>query len=556
MKKHKFIFILSVISLLICLCACGNADSGTQTPMELSASDFTDSARSRDENYSAALKTKSVLLNGISIHIAENLFDEEISPRLAQKIFEDHTALYDLGKEAAGNAEVYVLSRTVTDKIVAAGTELFCTLEDVESGEYLPYLTAVVFDSPSWWQCVGVSRIVLGCEVDDDLGVRLRAHLEQGEDDYILSLFPGYFLADFAGEDTRELVSQSAQALTEYILSKTDFSAFLSEGDKVNYRTDWLDSIGLPADIDYLWGDAAGYVGRLNFMESKDFPLILTGETFTHYLQETNWLVSADNAYQFMLDFYGGLAQLYTRLESDAPEFYSEMRQDENKHFHIKLYSSDYSTSSRTASDATAVVLDWGDALHEAVHLLIPTSITGDVATWLNEGLAEYLSVPYLSYWSDSRDYVSRRVDSFATDVNVSRMTELQLQLKADVEEAFEKLNSRNISQVYEMEQTAYLVYRAVGWALLQNPGKYASIPQFASVADHIGFKSSYPGNRLSYGEAMVFVDYLAQQYGLDAIIKADMDMQSYRELFLNEAAFNEEFDRFIERSINYVTGN
>ena len=49
----------------------------------------------------------------------------------------------------------------------------------------------------------------------------------------------------------------------------------------------------------------------------------------------------------------------------------------------------------------------------------------------------------------------------------------------------------------------------------------------------------------------MVFVQYLVEKHGLDAMIEAEMDNKTYRELFPDVAAFQEEYDNFVAQ-INF----
>ena len=51
--------------------------------------------------------------------------------------------------------------------------------------------------------------------------------------------------------------------------------------------------------------------------------------------------------------------------------------------------------------------------------------------------------------------------------------------------------------------------------------------------------------------ESMVFVQYLVEKHGLDAMIEAEMDNKTYRELFPDAAAFQEEYDNFVAQ-INF----
>ena len=186
-------------------------------------------------------------------------------------------------------------------------------------------------------------------------------------------------------------------------------------------------------------------------------------------------------------------------------------------------------------------------ALHETVHCLIPESTVENYDDWLSEGLTTWLSAPYISV-----DAGRSFIDKFVKNMDLSQLSEDTREMVEMIWSVFQQLTGRDIFEIYEMESPAdkpmYWFYQSLVRAVLLLPDSEVSIP-FAtlSVADRFGSPNTYPGNQLSYGEAMLFVEYLAEEYDLDTVIAALMDGTAYRELFPDETAFKEEYDRFIE---------
>ncbi len=118
----------------------------------------------------------------------------------------------------------------------------------------------------------------------------------------------------------------------------------------------------------------------------------------------------------------------------------------------------------------------------------------------------------------------------------------------------YEQMTGQTISEIYTTEHPIFLIYQAIGYEAVLHPETFRDI-QFPIVTQSVdkraGVSSGYIGNQLSYSESMVFVQYLVEKHGLDAMIEAEMDNKTYRELFPDAAAFQEEYDNFVAQ-INF----
>lgn len=521
------------------------AEGDPADPAHLSASDFVDGDHPRDEVYGASFQTRSVALDGLTIHFAADAFDDDASPALAERIAADHDALRALGGEWTHPVEVYVVPETITGAPVAAGSQLFCEASRIESREYLPYLTSQVFALDPWWQCVGLSRAALKASAPspEALSDRLNTYAAKRPASHILSLAPCYFIEAFADQETRALSEEIAQSLTEFILSRSGLETFLTEGSDPACRAAWREELGLSLSLDDLDTPEAARVSALPLSQTADIPWIIQERNFQLNLQSVDWMPAADDVYPILVELYRGVDQLYARLERDAPVFCASLR-DRSFRTLITVCDSDSAPRSWTKIDGSqAVVLAREDTPCELVHGLMPMG-SSEERHWLCEGLVTYLSAPCIPYAADPAV-----VDSLASGAAAAKLSAPLREIHDEIAAIFQEMTGRDISQARQMDQAISLIYQAAGYAACLHP-EYQGIQGFPfvgeSVAERTGIDRKYPENELSYAQAMVFARYLVEKYGLDAILQAETDLDAYHALFPNTAAFQAEYDLFL----------
>ena len=90
-----------------------------------------------------------------------------------------------------------------------------------------------------------------------------------------------------------------------------------------------------------------------------------------------------------------------------------------------------------------------------------------------------------------------------------------------------------------------------MGYAAFLNPDNNSAPVATQSIKDSYRERLgntpdlNYPGNELSYLEAMLFTEWLVDKYGLDTVIWAEMDEEVYLDLFPSASAFENEFEEF-----------
>lgn len=544
--KHFLFFILLLLSLLT---FCGCSSNRVVDPQKITSSDFLDSQHLRDKEYGATFQTKVVTLDNLNIHFATTIFDETTSPELVKQIAADYASLAELDAGLAQPVDIYLVGETITGQSVLTSSGLFCTPESVQDGTYRPFLTALTFDLTPWWQCVGLSRIVFEETTvsSDELVNRLESYYASARKPYLLTLSPLYFIENFNDAETMMLADQSAQSLSEYILSQHDVKTFLTEGNNMEYRSEWLKELGVTVDtemIEMISSPEAIHLSSVPMISANKASLVIEEHNFRLNLQSVDWMPTADDASFFVVDFYQSVDQLFSYLKENAPKHYETLQQPDYRQISVSVFDSDAGDHSFAKLDGSdAIVLAHADALHELTHCLIPVNDATE-KRWLSEGLTTYLSSLYLSY-----EIAPQYIDPFANEEEIAKLKSPYIECSRKIANRYEQMNGQDISEIYRTEHPIFLIYQAIGYEAILHPETFQGI-QFPiatqSVDQRAGVSSGYVGNQLSYLESMVFVQYLVEKHGLDTMIEAEMDNNAYHELFPDAAAFQAEYDAFV----------
>ncbi len=540
MRKFVMLFLLAVTALALGACAHKPAqDAAEEIRIELSASDFTEGSHKRSAEYMAAFKTRCVELEGLGIRFASDVFDETLSPSAAEEIAEAYYSLRSHNGEKAAALEIYIVSITPTGGPVKLGGKLYITSEYVDKGSYRPYMASLMYGLDDWWKCVGLTALAGGGD-DTELAADLAEYLDANETSRILSLHPCFFIEEFVDDDTRDLAERCAMSLSQFIIERDGFEAFAADSG-ASSRELWSAEMGLDCNLSWLNSAAAARLEKMEFSEADKIPLILSSADFRLNIEKVDWLPDAESVFCFLLDLARQIDTLYSRFESEAPVFYAKLQEDEGI-TDVNFRGSDYPLSSRASMlKQEALVTDDADVLHELVHTLMPRAEIEE-CWWLCEGLVTYLTAPLVPYFADSIV-----VDSVMAEHEDD--TEEDRELRAETVRCFEKLNGFPVSP--EMDEPIYRIYEASAYAAFLNPDNNSMPAATQSIRDQYAAilgnsaKWNYPGNKLSYCQSMVFTAWLVEKYGLEMLIAAETEKESYFELFPDDAAFEAEFAEF-----------
>jgi hypothetical protein len=498
---------------------------------------YLDGRHARDDGYGATFHTKYHVFSNLTLHIEEGIFSEDIAKSAADLIKADYKKIKEVGGGLAGPITVYLVKETLQAGPQADGDELFCTFEDIRSGEYRRYLTQVSFRLNCPWKSIGLDWYVFEKPRSEnimDIG-ELRAYYDDPVNMAALSLIPAYFMGDFADAGMISKAQNTAYSFTEYMISDVGLKNYLSIEDLAEYRQGWLKKIGSSGTIDPLPVN----MDDMSYTASKEHPLIVKYHNFIFYFKQTDWIRTADDIYTSLAAMFGQYTALVSSLEEQEPEAYALLSEkiEEEKHIYYEGSNIVYSHASRSnivrLNDNSAVC-------HEIVHTLLPSISYSNV--WLDEGIATLLTIGL------EHKYMSEeKKQSFFDLLTQGPMYSKASQNDRDFVDYVSKYYLDHAPLPSEADDLDFaLFYEAIGITTLTHPDLETSLSMarfnVLEIRAQLGNASrkAEGGNVLTYPEAYVLTKYLAKTYGLDTVIAVDKGLKGF------ETAFQGDFEKVL----------
>jgi hypothetical protein len=440
------------------------------------------------------------------LNIQNSLYDEEAGLELYEQILADYGALSTL-LEADQFLEINIVEDELMGEILQDGTSIYCTANDVQNGAYRNALVGAYTGFSQLWKLAGVTSAAFGEEVDLDA---LREYYSDEANLDTLSLFPAYFMGDFAGHDLLSFAQDTATSITEFILAEYGPGALYQPITQAQYRQEWLDSIGLA--IAYQPNYDLTFLEEAQYSSSDEYALIISTSNRTYSFTGN----SADSPLlimQFLAYYHSGSENVLAYLKENAPSRYAQIEADWEEPFQFYFDGNLMGAYSEPSTRSFyAVSPSVQSSFIETFYLLFPKD-SGETQLWKNFGLSIYLftraEVPDIGYYS-----------FFLVSSD---------ELEGD--NAF----YHNAVQEYYLAQSEYpetlddfdfgLLYEALGVVTLNNPTLDITYPRISaySIAKWSNQEEKYlafPGNSLTYPEAYAFTKYLVETYGLEKMIE------------------------------------
>jgi len=376
------------------------------------------------------------------------------------------------------------------------------------------------------WLLYGIAGSVMDITTDPD---QLRAYYSDSDNLNTLDFFGMRFMNEFNGEDT-SYAKQTAIALYKYIEDKYGFDSIVSLEPQIqinitkDMKNEWLKSIGVSNIYNSMYdGLFIGY----RFIDKGDHAITIIS-SFAEYnivMQEDErfLLSSIDNLELFLYKNLMGVTELKERLS--ASKHYDKLNTDG-----VIVYEIDQSLNhSRYNSIRGLIELNTfyieSAHIHETMHYIFqgyyPIQGT-DSYTYLSEGLACYLSstaTKFYTYVTDplkNKSYYSEHdVISSVNERNANGQTLMN---------AFEnsQVLERNLLDYYLSHGGEIGPLDDFSKSLFTDAMAYALLKTYDDNLEHA---KSYP----IYES---YVTYLIKNYSLDHVIEANIDCESFEEIF------------------------
>lgn len=539
------LFLAAILALcLLCGCTADDTPKTTETaaaavetaPAETATEPSIDTLpiapdrHEREEAYMAAFQTQRLSFGSVSLHMESRIYEEELLRSCAEIVRDDLTAAKRAAGEKPGDVTIYIVEKTTEGCPMTAGAELFCTVDDVQSGDYRPGLFGTAYGLPTQWQREGLTEFVFGEANDAELkgyySVYNRWNSALAAFCSALHLSP--VLSD---EKTVRAARNTARSLTAFLLETKDFSAFRAATDTTAVLPQWADALGLSVDSAALWLWKNAELAELRIRYEKNYVCVVQVKNFSFYLTDDCFLMDydghcSDALYYWLSIYFSGMDMVMDQLRAEAPAAaeIAERKLAEPIRFYFinGETTSSYSNPYRNEIYLTRYDVGW----HETLHVLL-TEPTGSAEFgWINEGLAEHFSYRAATEYA-SVSYISDGFDAyleFFAEVSGREANADDLVFHNSVRNIYEALRDPEITEGDDQE--AY--YRAYGISSLLLDGvierSQVRIMYDGSVASKRGQKCGMKqtdGNALSYPEAEILTEYLMETYGADAVIDA-----------------------------------
>ncbi len=489
-----------IVTLLACLFLVAS-----QIGCSSQKASFQEGEHLENEVYGKTFGTYTLNNAQFQLAIEDQLFEEESGLALYEQVLADHNALAAL-LESGQPLAIYIVAETPKDRVLLAGSALYCTPDDILKGNYHKALVRAYtgFDQP--WKLAGV----YGLAFDDPVDLNaLVDYYSDSANHATLSLFAAYFFDEFTDRSTLAIAEDTATAFTQFLLAEHGAEVFSQPIGQGDYRQDWLDSIGVPTPYHPAYD--LSVLDDAQYASSEKYPLIITTPNKV-YAFSGNLVDSPLPLMQLLAYYPTGMDNLLTTLKEEAPTHYAQVQSAWEEPLNIYF---DGDLAGTYSEPAKRNLYFPGPGLqnlfYQTIIFLLPPA-EGETQIWKSFGLADYLytlaDVPEVSYY-----YFFQVSPDELTGDNAKYLSEVQAYYlsRAPYPEELEDFDFG-------------LVYEAMAMTTLSNPTLEITYPQIAAHptaawSNQENKYLAYSGNSLTIPEAYLFTKYLVETYGLDEMM-------------------------------------
>lgn len=275
---------------------------------------------------------------------------------------------------------------------------------------------------------------------------------------------------------------------------------------------------------------------------------------FRFELQPRDWIATAEEYYRFLCRFYDGYELLLDRMQELLPTAFEQVETNANTATTVRFIDSNGQTKANPLS--SEISIGEPDSIwHELCHTLMPRGLALNKAdVWLSEGLANWFAAELeTAYGVVRRDPMYLYLTDPTVFLNVNPVTVEQQSCIVACYEQFAPLPATS------MDIDAGAFYRACGITTLlrQDLDNDDGLPMNVHSVD--GSKRTKRigknGNNLTYPEAVLAIDYLAEQHGIDTVVSGFLAQKPFDEWYgMTYLQFQKQFFGWVqEQYIHFV---
>lgn len=419
----------------------------------------------------------------------------------------------------AGSAVAVCLADAPTAEQYGMDAAVFCcTPGQIRSGEYRLRL----LEERYALQDFGILTGLMLCAFPEEMpsAEELAEYYRSAEHLPVLSLMAAYLTEDFAGAETLRMARSTAAQLVRYLLENGGLERVRASAFSEEDRNDWLRSIGVSAEYQNPYGVA--FFENAVYRSAYSYPLVICVGTHGYRFLPIRDFSAPEEVWRALDQYAEGMQALSCYLKDHAPDAFERLSAQWRQPMTVSFSAGGESMESRPGRLTVGRLTDW---IHETIHFLLERE-PGRDPVWTQEGMATYLSC-----FAGS---------PFAGDPYQALLT-LDYSAIADSPSKTVGLLLTDYCRTHggETDPAQLICFRGMG--LLRTRAEQLGADDFrpvvTSCADRRneqvgGNYQNADGNELSYFQAMLIMDLLAEQNGLDPVLKAFFEDERFPERF------------------------
>ena len=448
--------------------------------------------------------------------IQASSYSEKIGNEILQQFDTDvETAVRRTG--CSGADVLLCIADSATVSYYADADELYCSSQQIQSGAYRMRLLEVLYDLHDYGTLVGLARAVYDVESTD---VDLKAYYADEDHLSVLSLFAAYFIDDFTNRETVEMAECTAGEFVGYLLENGGLDRVIASPFSESDRNEWLRTIDVAAEYRNLYGTE--FLEDAIYRENYRYPLIMRHGVHQYNFLPLRSFATPVEVWKALSQYAEGMQTLWDHLAEYSPSACERIRTQWELPMTTSFTAVGESQEKHGGIVTVARPMDW---LHETIHFLLERE-TGKDPAWTQEGMTTYLSCLTGQTFDGDNYYALLTLDYSKIADSPSKTIALQL---------VEYYHTHWLQERYN----PLTYYRALG--LFREAAEEAGAEDFRPIVVSCGerrnelFGGNFTeenGNELSYYQAMLVVDYLVEQHGLDAVLEAFFEDEDFPESF------------------------
>lgn len=450
-----------------------------------------------------------------SVWVEQRIFDNAAAEAWWLRISGDAAAIQVALGQDCRPCDIYIVAELVNGGMQRIGNRVYCTPAEVETGAFHPLMIQAMTSCDSW-KAIGLSGILFGETAVEDLA----GYYQDAADLDMLSLSPVYFMDRCATVEEIRMARATATALSSYLISRDGTADFLAVAYGDDARTAWLNAIGVNRTFVDRYGDVESSYDIMPHAyyalqaRSRDFCVTFYVVAGIRYSSDTPVHIR-----RFLHEAHAGTRAILETVRAEAPAYYGRISDRilppetagvlaEASRLQVYL---DGKRPTSLYSHRQIFLLVGTSYLHELMHhLLAVENPPANYPAWAHEGMAELALLRFYATesWPEQLEDSFHAAQQWLAQGNQPATPEEKL--ICDVAEYVLSYASESFS-AYEYE--AYVAFYELQTCLGQTMhDTYSGIPANAAGAE------------LTYSQAAMFVDYLADRFSLSACLDFLLD--------------------------------